>query len=1060
LNAAGTGYAPGDTINLAGGTQTTQAQVQVTTTKVVAAAIGVAGNGAIPNGVQTAVVLTGAGTAAQITVQVAGGVVVAINAIAVAGSYTTNPTTFLSQVLIAGNASCFLNLTMGVNSFNLIAPGVFTANPGGGTFTQGSTTGGGTGATFNTALMVPNDVHISTAGAYTVFPASPAAQAATSGTGVGVTFNIPAAPVVNNGDWFELSGIGGMTQLNGRTVVAAGVAGLSFNLTDVYGNNIDTSAFTAYTAGGSIARIFTLGTPWSEVDLAYLKFTQSKDVMSICCVNQVTRVEYPPQDLERFSDTSWALAAVVPAPSVAPPAGTPTVATSSAGNVTYQFQITAVSPQDGSESIASGDRAGGGRGEHLRDRRHHHGELGRGRGGQRVQRLYDEPGRLGDAAGGALFGFVGKAYGTQFINSNIIPDFAQVPPTHQNPFARGQIVSAQVGAGGAAYADVGFTITTSTGTGAVLQGVLIGGALAAIIVKDAGQNYRPGDTVTVTSGTGAGAIASLTVGAQLGTYPGVVAYFQERRAYAYTLNNPDTYFMSQPGAFTNFDSRIPTIDTDAIIGSPWSVQVNGVQWMLPTTGGLMVFTGLQTWLLVGQGSFATNVGAISPSSQVTNPQPEIGCSPIIEPVKINYDVLFFDSNSSFCYDQPYQLYSLSEPIDLTQNSPHLFTGYTFVSRAWCRRPYKLMWAVRDDGALLEPDVSQGRDRRRLGAPRHAGPGGEQLRDRRAAGRRALPRGAAFPGVHTAYMIERMDNRIWFDVEDTWAVDCALSLAQPAPNATLTASSATGTGAISGVTGLVGGAGYSAATTVRIIDAPTTQNNGPGPGAGATAHATSSAASSPRSSSTRRARTISTRRSSSGPGGLGRRHRRIGAGVLNNSATFTASANVFTNPASSARSSAWAAASRPSPPSLGHAGDREHQFADRQADPEHHDAAARGRGRLDRDGAGRDDLGARASDRRDRHRARRRQRDHAARRLGDRHDQSRYARRRPSWSGSASRRSCRRPIWMPASRRCRGSARRSPPSPRASSLARRQGRLEPAGRLDHEPAAAEPRVGRT
>jgi hypothetical protein len=393
---------------------------------------------------------------------------------------------------------------------------------------------------------------------------------------------------------------------------------------------------------------------------------------------------------------------------------------------------------------------------------------------------------------GALFGFVGKAYGTQFINSNIIPDFAQVPPTHQNPFARGQIVSAQVGAGGAGYADVGFTITTSTGSGAVLQGVLIGGALAAIIVKDAGQNYRPGDTVTVTSGTGAGAIASLTVGAQLGTYPGVVAYFQERRAYAYTLNNPDTYFMSQPGAFTNFDSRIPTIDTDAIIGSPWSVQVNGVQWMLPTTGGLMVFTGLQTWLLVGQGSFATNVGAISPSSQVTNPQPEIGCSPIIEPVKINYDVLFFDSNSSFCYDQPYQLYSLSEPIDLTQNSPHLFTGYTFVSRAWCRRPYKLMWAVRDDGALLS--LTYLKAETVAGWARHDTQGlvvsncaiAEPPVD---AHYLAVQR---FPGVHTAYMIERMDNRIWFDVEDTWAVDCALSLAQPAPNATLTASSATGT----------------------------------------------------------------------------------------------------------------------------------------------------------------------------------------------------------------------------------------------------------------------------
>jgi hypothetical protein len=45
---------------------------------------------------------------------------------------------------------------------------------------------------------------------------------------------------------------------------------------------------------------------------------------------------------------------------------------------------------------------------------------------------------------------------------------------------------------------------------------------------------------------------------------------------------------------------------------------------------------------------------------------------------------------------------------------------------------------------------------------------------------------------------------------------------------LTASSATGLGAITGVTGLVGGAGYSAGTTVTIIDAPTSQNNGPGP----------------------------------------------------------------------------------------------------------------------------------------------------------------------------------------------------------------------------------------
>jgi hypothetical protein len=64
-----------------------------------------------------------------------------------------------------------------------------------------------------------------------------------------------------------------------------------------------------------------------------------------------------------------------------------------------------------------------------------------------------------------------------------------------------------------------------------------------------------------------------------------------------------------------------------------------------------------------------------------------------------------------------------------------------------------------------------------------------------------------------------------------------------------------------------------------------------------------------------------------------------------------------------------------------------------------------------------------------------------------------ARRRPSWSGSAFRRSCRRLS------RCRpadaaGAAQeglRRHGADRA--LARRQGRLEPAGRLDAEPAAA-------
>ena len=80
------------------------------------------------------------------------------------------------------------------------------------------------------------------------------------------------------------------------------------------------------------------------------------------------------------------------------------------------------------------------------------------------------------------------------------------------------------------------------------------------------------------------------------------------------------------------------------------------------------------------------------------------------------------------------------------------------------------------------------------------------------------------GFNTAYVIERMNNRLWTNVEDAWCVDCALTTPLTAPNVQLGVNTPTGLGGISGVTNLVGGAGYSPGTTVAVVD-----NNGQGPG---------------------------------------------------------------------------------------------------------------------------------------------------------------------------------------------------------------------------------------
>ena len=161
-------------------------------------------------------------------------------------------------------------------------------------------------------------------------------------------------------------------------------------------------------------------------------------------------------------------------------------------------------------------------------------------------------------------------------------------------------------------------------------------------------------------------------------------------------------------------------------------------------------------------------------------------------------MIFLSSKDSLYYDLPYQLYALSTPIDITINSSHLFVGYQILNHAWCREPNKLMWTVRDDGTMLS--LTWLKPEQVAGWARHDTQGSfvsvcsitEPPVDALYV---AAQRNFGLYG--NAYVIERMDNRIWNSIEDCWCVDCGFSLDQPTPNATLTASSATGLGSITG-----------------------------------------------------------------------------------------------------------------------------------------------------------------------------------------------------------------------------------------------------------------------
>jgi hypothetical protein len=830
-------YVPADTIAITGGMQTTPAVLTVATTQVVSATIASSGAGG-SDGTQTVTGTTGTGTKFQASVTVAGGTITDILSITVPGSYTVNPTTpAVEPVTGAGLAGAELNVVLGVGSVTVTNPGVFTVNPSGLTFTQTSSSGTGTGVTFRYALMGVDAVTFSPAGSYTVFPANPVAQFDTTGLGRGVTFNVVSGAVgpFSDGDWVYLNDVIGMTQVNEQTYVVANATPMSFELRDVYGNNVSTAAFNAYVSGGTASRIYTLGTPYNEEDLPYLKWTQSKDVMSLCLVNQQTGVEYQTRDLARLANNNWQFEENIGVSSVSPPA-TLTGEASGSGSTNYQYVVTSVDAGSGEESVASpiasissavniATTAGSIRLNWTAVE------------GVKQYNVYKaSPSQSFPVPPGALFGYAGTVYGTQFIDSNIVADMAQVPPLHTDPFARGVILGATPVSGGVGYSSATATIATSTGSGVQIEVVINGGAVTGLIVIDGGEGYVDTDTVSI-SGDGAGATAVLEIGPQSGTFPSTASYLQQRRAYANTLNRPDTYFLSVPGAFTNFDRRIPTIDSDAITGNPWAVQVNGIQWIVNMPGGGLVFTGADIWQLTGNGGSSLTPQPITPATQQAQPQAYNGSAPTVAPQKIEDSILYVQNKGSIWRSLTYNyLNNIYAGVDLTLNSPQLFTGFTTLERAWCEEPFKTMWAIRNDGIMLSLTFVKAQEV--AGWSRHDTQGIFVS----CTSVTELPVDVLYVatkrpiGNNTPYMIERMDDRLWDTVEDAWCVDAGLTLYQPTPAASLQASSATGLGAISGVTDLMGGADYSGAVRIEITD-QNVNGNGAGPGTGATASAT-------------------------------------------------------------------------------------------------------------------------------------------------------------------------------------------------------------------------------
>ena len=128
-------------------------------------------------------------------------------------------------------------------------------------------------------------------------------------TGKTISAATKANPVVitanshgfSNGDHVIISGVVGMTELNGVTGIVAGKTTNTFQLTDVDGTNINSSAFTTYGSAGTASKIVEVVTTYTTAQIPEIKVTQSADVMYI------TQSDHPVRKISRTSDTAWTL---------------------------------------------------------------------------------------------------------------------------------------------------------------------------------------------------------------------------------------------------------------------------------------------------------------------------------------------------------------------------------------------------------------------------------------------------------------------------------------------------------------------------------------------------------------------------------------------------------------------------------------------------------------------------------------------------------------------------------------------------------------------------------
>jgi len=526
-----------------------------------------------------------------------------------------------------------------------------------------------------------------------------------SKTIVSITQANPGVMTINvhgyvEGDWIQFPAVGEMVELAGRTCRVGPVSGNTFQLQDQFGNNLDTSGFTAYVSGGEAARVYTLASPYAAEDLKDLRGHQTRDTIKL------VHPSYKPYRLTRNDQADWALALE---DFVSPLERPHTIShnTLRGGTFAVAFVVTQVN-DEGLESLPSDyyfitdvvdyERVGDG-GAVLQ---------WTPLVGASYYRIYrtriaNDPQAISRSY---QVGYIGQSKGGHFVDNGITPDFAQTPPTGNNPFADGKIIGVDVVNGGTGYGNTDTVTVTdpNPNAGGFIGYAIIAntpalatGPLAGIYVVDGGHDYT-NPTFTVSGGSGA--LLSARLGAQEGNYPHTVTVAQQRQLYGALDNKPLNVFGSRPGKLSDFGFSEIVVANDSYEHEIDAEDASPINHLLPTRGGVLVFSSGGIWLMAG-----TNGASISATDVQADPQSYKGAS-ALPPLKVDTEILFADTGGgsikSLAYNDAFKIYA---GPDVSILASHMFgKNKEVIAWGYAEEPYKMVWGAREDGIIVNMTI--------------------------------------------------------------------------------------------------------------------------------------------------------------------------------------------------------------------------------------------------------------------------------------------------------------------------------------------------------------------